>query len=111
MTFVPQTGEFRFRSTDLDLHPPGIYTFEISGTVGSVTAIGTWSLTLQGPCDQPGAFDLKSPGPFSDTTYFLRDNQLSLPWTIDQLVEVNVVVDCGAFTVEFFEELSDLSQT
>ena len=108
-TFDPLTGDFTFSSTDLDLHPPGTYTFEILGTVGSVTAAGTWRLTLQGPCERADAFEIISPIVFSDTTYFLRDSQVSLPWTIDQIVQENVLVDCGEFTVDFFQEASDLS--
>ena len=44
------TGNYEFYSTDTTKYPPGQYTFEITGTIGSLSTSTTFVMTLIDPC-------------------------------------------------------------
>ena len=76
--------------------------FKITGTVGTLSATTTWTMTLTDPC--PNAqFSLKS-NPFANVSYTLRNPELSIPWTVDDLVTNLPVWSCGLLTVTFYND-------
>jgi hypothetical protein len=48
--FDSETGEYEFICTDMDMFPPGTYTFVITVTIGSSSTQSTFTMTLENPC-------------------------------------------------------------
>ena len=99
--FDPATGNYEFYSIDRINYKPGVYTFEITGTVGTKSATVQFVLTLKDPC-QDTLLTVNVPDPFSDQTYVLRDPQINQIWNINNLTSRNTLLDCGPLTVSFF---------
>lgn len=74
--FSTITGHHEFYSTDMAKYPPGDYTFEITGTLGTANTSGaiskkiTFVMTLVDPCPTT---TLTISSLFVDKTYTLRD--------------------------------------
>ena len=49
-TFEPASGNFQFESTDMANFPPGVYQFEITGTVGTKSDKITVTVEFVDPC-------------------------------------------------------------
>lgn len=101
-SFNTATGDYFFQSTDVFAFEPGTYEFRITGTVGIQSDTATFSLILVDRCPE-STFFLKS-NPFSNETYYLRDQQIEKIWTVDDLAEIVMPYNCGAITTEFFYE-------
>jgi hypothetical protein len=84
-TFDSRSGRYTFQTIEIDLNPPGFYTFEIKGTVGAKTAISTFVMELVNPCFTYEPILL--PFPFVDSRYILRDEMQFQEWSIEQLVQ------------------------
>ena len=102
------SGTYVFTSYDMVTYPPGDYTFEITGTVGTKSATSTFVMTLVDPC-LTTALSIIDPDPFTDQTYILRDPQIDLLWDINNLITKETLVDCGPLSVEFYND--DAGQT
>ena len=97
------TGNYQFYSIDMTNYLPGQYTFEITGTVGTKSASATFVMTLVDPCPTT-TLTIIQPDPFADKTYILRAAQIDQIWNIDNLITKATAVNCGALTVEFFND-------
>ena len=49
-TFDALTGSYTFQTIDIVSHPPGIYTFEVTGKVGNKSASITFTVEMIDPC-------------------------------------------------------------
>ena len=65
-TFDTATGAHQFGTTDIATYVPGVYTLQITSTIGSVTSAVTFDLTLVNPC--PTATISLNSSPFIDET-------------------------------------------
>jgi len=101
--FDPISGNYQFYSIDMANYLPGQYTFEITGTVGTKSASATFVMTLVDPCPTT-TLTIIEPDPFADQTYILRAAQIDQIWNIDNLITKVTAVNCGALTVEFFND-------
>ena len=101
--FDPITGNYEFYSIDMANYLPGQYTFEIKGIVGTKSSSSTFVMTLVDPCPTT-TLTIKQPDPFTDKTYILRAPQINQFWDINKLITKATAVDCGALTVEFFND-------
>ena len=101
--FDQNTGDYTFQSIDELIYPlnypPGDYIFKLIATSGSVSTSTTWTMTIKYPCPNVNFF-LKT-GKFVDQTYFLRDPEIVVPWTLQELAEIKTLGDCDAQTVTF----------
>ena len=101
-TFDSSTGNFSFSSIDTANYSPGLYSFEITGTVGTKSDKVIISVELIGPCSTAEITLL--PSPVSDDTYILRDPLQTQTWSYTDVLTIDTGVDCGPITVEFFNE-------
>ena len=62
-------------------------------------------MILIDPC--PDAIISLDQSPIISKEYVLRDQPISQPWQASQLFTVDVLVDCGPITVEFFYDNID----
>ena len=100
--FNAVTGDYTFNSSDMQNYKPGSYTFEITGTAGSKSAIATFTMTLVDPCPTTALFLDESV--FTDSTYSLRDADLIQEWNISSMLISEARVDCGQVSFEFFND-------
>lgn len=101
--FDPLGVTYVVSTADMVTYPPGDYTFEITGTVGSNSNSATFVATFVDPCPTT-TLTINEPDPFSDQTYILRNAQIDQFWVIGSLIAQESHVDCGALTVEFFTD-------
>ena len=101
-SFNTATGDYFFQSTDVFAFEPGTYEFKITGTVGIKSDTATFSLILVDRCLET-TFFLKS-NPFSNETYYLRDQQIEKIWKVQDLATIVMPYNCGTVTTEFFYE-------
>ena len=81
---------------------PGPYTLEITGTSGSKSESFTVELLLLDPCF---TVDLQLElSPFIDSTYALYEAAMEQAWIAENLISSLTQVNCGAITVEFFND-------
>ena len=76
--------------------------------MGTKSATATFVMTLVDPC-LTTQLTIIDPDPFEDQTYILRAAQIDQIWNIDNLITKDTLVDCGALTVEFFNDDTDQS--
>ena len=65
-------------------------------------------MTLVDPCPTT-TLTINQPDPFADKTYVLRAAQINQIWNINNLVTKATAVDCGALSVEFFNDVSGMT--
>lgn len=101
--FDTSSGNFSFETIDKATYPPGIYTFVITGTVGSGSDSVTISVTIIDPC-LTTQLSLEASFP-ALTVYTLRDpikNVLS--WNPDSILNKATPNDCGTPIFKFLNE-------
>ena len=78
----------------------GVYTIQITSTIGSVSNFVTFDLTLVDPC--PTATITLNPSPFVDETDDLGAPETTQPWDLSAMGTLNTNVNCGAYEFEFY---------
>ena len=102
----PTFLDFSFTTIDKTAFPPGDYTITITGTVGSQSETNVYTVTFVDPC--PTATVTFASNPFAaSTSYALKDPDVMvttggfdevLTWDDTDLLNIDVLVDCGAIT-------------
>ena len=93
------TGDYAFESTDMANYLPGVYQFEITGTVGAKSDKIVVDIRLVDPC--PTTVINLEPSPFVDETYVLRDPTSTQSWDPSNLFTDDSDVDCGSISLDF----------
>ena len=86
---------------------PGVYTLEITSTIGSVSNVVTFDLTLVDPCNS--ATITLAASPFVDETDVLGAVETTQSWDLTPLHSIDTLVDCGSYELDFY--LNDGLQT
>ena len=70
--FDSRTGNYEFFSQDMDQYPPGVYTFEITGSIANdLTDNIVFEMVLVDPCPT-ATISLMQDNVFDEMTYTLR---------------------------------------
>ena len=85
---------------DMAQYPAGVYTIEITGTVGIKVVSFKVDVELMDPC--LGAPVTLLPSPINDDTYILRDPFQTQIWRFGKVFTIDTLVDCGPVHVDFF---------
>ena len=86
-------------------YPPGIYTFEVTGTVGDKSDSTTFTMELVDPCQTVEL--VLNQSPIVNKNYVLRDPQISQSWQTSQLFFADTLVDCGPISLDFYYDNAD----
>lgn len=83
--FDGTVATYTVTTADMVSYPPGQYTFEITGHVGSNNSAETFIATFVDPCPTT-PLTIITPDPFVDATYRLRSPAQNQPWDIANLI-------------------------
>ena len=101
-SFDPVTGNYSFKTYDLQSFPAGSYTFRITGTADILSTSQTFIMTLVDPCPT-STLTLIEPSLFTDQVAWRREDSV-LSWSTGFLVTQSATVDCGVVEIEFFND-------
>jgi hypothetical protein len=104
-SFDTETGKYSLSTTDIVGVPPGVYVFDITGTLGTKSHTTQYTVELKNPCLTSRPKFRQSP--FSDKTLNLRDEDLEQAFSIDQVGYRDIAADCGPIKVEFAHKNGD----
>lgn len=99
-TFDTVTGRYELSTTNIIGVQPGIYTLQVTGTLGNKVHKNTFTFEMKNPCltTRPKLLD----NPFLPThTINLRDSPSPQYWGIEKLAFNPTQVECGPMQVEF----------
>ena len=99
-TFDSATGAFQFATTDMATYVAGVYTLQITSTIGTVSNTVTFDLNLLDPCST--ATITLSTSPFIDETENLGAFESTQSWDLTPLHTIDTQVDCGSYELEFY---------
>lgn len=81
---------------------PGVYLFQITGTIGTSTSTASFEMTLVDPCNI-STLSLNTES-FVDSDYVLRSPEQTQTWDFTTLVTKNTQVDCGPYQIRFYQD-------
>ena len=108
--FDPASGDFEFWTIDNISWPPGDYIFTITGNIGNKSDSTTFTLTLVNPCGT-SILSIVKPADFVDGEYKLRDPPFNYLWghALGKIASNSLdPIDCGTYTVTFYDNGSNL---
>lgn len=114
ISFDVTTGVWIFDTDDTTTFVPGVYTFEITVTIGSTVQTVQFSLTIIGHCDVPTLTIVQQP--ISMTYYHLGEASMTVwQYNLQTIVSSTVLVPCGdpmvIFSTTSFFLVSDIFTT
>lgn len=112
-SFNTDSGEFAFRSTDIENIPDGVYLFKITTEIGEESVETFYEITLEDPCpDADLTANTDETDKFIDKQYVLRESStITIAYDATDFFTTDAVVNCGAPVIEFIDEDDTLVYT